>query len=82
MLAEAVQSLYPGTQVTIGPSIENGFYYDFARNEPFTPEDFPAIEARMREIIARNAPFERQVWDRDEAIAILPGHAARPTRPS
>ena len=57
VLAEAVQSLYPGTQVTIGPSIENGFYYDFARNEPFTPEDFPGIEARMREIVARNAPL-------------------------
>ena len=68
VLAEAVQALYPGTQVTIGPPIENGFYYDFARNQPFTPEDFPAIEARMREIIARNAPFEREVWDRDEAI--------------
>ncbi len=68
VLAEAVQGLYPGTQVTIGPSIENGFYYDFARNEPFTPEDFAAIEARMREIVARNAPFERQVWDREEAM--------------
>jgi len=53
VLAEAVQTLYPGTQVTIGPPIENGFYYDFARNQPFTPEDFPAIEAKMREIIAR-----------------------------
>ncbi len=68
VLAEAVQSLFPGTQVTIGPSIENGFYYDFARNEPFTPDDFGPIEARMREIIARNAPFERQVWDREEAM--------------
>ncbi len=68
VLAEAVQGLYPGTQVTIGPNIENGFYYDFARNEPFTPEDFAAIEARMREIVGRNAPFERQVWDRDEAM--------------
>ena len=68
VLAEAVQSLYPGTQVTIGPPIENGFYYDFARNEPFTPEDFGAIEARMREIVARNAAFEREVWDRDVAI--------------
>ena len=56
VLAEAVQELYPGTQVTIGPAIENGFYYDFARNEPFTPEDFPAIEAKMREIVARGAP--------------------------
>ncbi|MBV8575624.1 MAG: threonine--tRNA ligase [Acetobacteraceae bacterium] len=68
VLAEAVQSLYPGTQVTIGPAIENGFYYDFARNEPFTPDDFAAIEAKMREIIARGAPFERQVMDRDDAI--------------
>jgi threonyl-tRNA synthetase len=68
VLAEAVQTLYPGTQVTIGPPIENGFYYDFARNEPFTPEDFPPIEAKMREIIARNAPFHREVWDRDAAI--------------
>ena len=68
VLAEAVQGLFPGTQVTIGPNIENGFYYDFARNEPFKPEDFPSIEARMREIIAHNAPFEREVWDRDEAI--------------
>ena len=68
VLAEAVQDLYPGTQVTIGPAIENGFYYDFARNEPFTPEDFGAIEARMREIIARGAPFERSVIGREEAI--------------
>jgi threonyl-tRNA synthetase len=71
VLAEAVQALYPGTQVTIGPAIDNGFYYDFARNEPFKPEDFPAIEAKMREIIAANASFERQVWDRDEAIAFF-----------
>ena len=68
VLAEAVQALYPGTQVTIGPAIENGFYYDFARNEPFTPDDFPAIEAKMREIVARDAPFECEVRDRDEAI--------------
>ncbi len=71
VLAEAVQDLYPGTQVTIGPSIENGFYYDFARNQPFTPDDFPAIEAKMREIIARGAKFERRVIDRDEAIAFF-----------
>ena len=71
VLAEAVQDLYPGTQVTIGPSIENGFYYDFARNEPFTPDDFAAIEAKMREIIARGARFERQVVDRDKAIAFF-----------
>ena len=68
VMAEAVQELFPGTQVTIGPVIENGFYYDFARNEPFTTDDLPAIEAKMREIIKRNAPFEREVWDRDEAI--------------
>ncbi|MDE8344829.1 MAG: threonine--tRNA ligase, partial [Acidocella sp.] len=71
VLAEAVQALYPGTQVTIGPAIENGFYYDFARNEPFTPDDFPAIEAKMREIIAANAPFTRHVMARDEAIALF-----------
>ena len=71
VLAEAVQELFPGTQVTIGPAIENGFYYDFARNEPFTPEDFPAIEAKMREIIARNAAFEREVWPREQAIAFF-----------
>ena len=71
VLAEAVQTLYPGTQVTIGPSIENGFYYDFARNQPFTPEDFPAIEAKMRDIVARNAKFEREEWDREEAIAFF-----------
>ncbi len=67
VLAEAVQELFPGTQVTIGPVIENGFYYDFHRNEPFTPEDFPAIEKKMREIIARNKPFTKEVWSREEA---------------
>jgi threonyl-tRNA synthetase len=71
VLAEAVQALYPGTQVTIGPAIENGFYYDFYRNEPFTPADLPAIEAKMREIIAANAPFSREEWDRDDAIAFF-----------
>ena len=65
VLAEAVQELWPGTQVTIGPVIENGFYYDFFRNEPFTPEDFPAIEKKMREIIARDAAFTKEVWDRE-----------------
>jgi threonyl-tRNA synthetase len=68
VLAEAVQALYPGTQVTIGPAIADGFYYDFARNQPFTPEDFPAIEAKMREIVAKGAPFERKVVDREQAI--------------
>src|SRR6185312_6959830 len=60
VLAEAVQALYPGTQVTIGPVIENGFYYDFARNEPFTPDDFAAIEKKMREVIARDKPFTKR----------------------
>ena len=69
VLAEAVQSLWPGTQVTIGPVIENGFYYDFFRNEPFTPEDFPAIEKKMREIIARDKPFTKEAWSRDAAKA-------------
>jgi threonyl-tRNA synthetase len=67
VLAEAVQTLYPGTQVTIGPVIENGFYYDFYRDEPFTPEDFAAIEKKMREIVGRDAPFSKEVWSRDQA---------------
>ncbi|HEY5965930.1 MAG TPA: TGS domain-containing protein, partial [Xanthobacteraceae bacterium] len=65
VLAEAVQSLWPGTQVTIGPVIDNGFYYDFHRYAPFTPEDLPAIEKKMREIIARDKPFTKEVWPRD-----------------
>jgi threonyl-tRNA synthetase len=71
VLAEAVQTLWPGTQVTIGPVIENGFYYDFSRNEPFTPEDFAAIEKKMREIIARDKPFSKEVWSRDEAKRVF-----------
>jgi threonyl-tRNA synthetase len=71
VLAEAVQALWPGTQVTIGPVIENGFYYDFFRNDPFTPEDFPAIEAKMREIIARNRPFTKEVWEREDAKQVF-----------
>jgi threonyl-tRNA synthetase len=77
VLAEAVQALYPGTQVTIGPAIENGFYYDFARNEPFTPDDLPAIEAKMREIIAANAPFTREVMAREDAIAFFEAKGER-----
>ncbi len=69
VLAEAVQTLYPGTQVTIGPVIENGFYYDFYRAEPFTPEDFAAIEKKMAEIIAKDRPFTKEIWTRDEAKA-------------
>src|SRR5260221_10345724 len=71
VLAEAVQSLYPGTQVTIGPVIENGFYYDFYKNQPFTPEDFAAIEKKMREIIARDAPFTKEKWSRDETKRVF-----------
>src|SRR5580704_2505109 len=71
VLAEAVQSLWPGTQVTIGPVIENGFYYDFFRNEPFTPEDFTAIEQKMREIISRDRPFTKEVISRDEAKRVF-----------
>ena len=71
VLAEAVQALFPGTQVTIGPVIENGFYYDFARPEPFTPEDFVAIEAKMREIIAKDRPFTKDVWTRDKAKQVF-----------
>ena len=68
VMAEAVQELYPGTQVTIGPAIENGFYYDFARNEPFTLSDLPKIEKKMHEIIQRNENFTREIWSRNEAI--------------
>ncbi|MBS0295163.1 MAG: threonine--tRNA ligase [Proteobacteria bacterium] len=71
VLAEAVQELFPGTQVTIGPSIEDGFYYDFAREEPFSIEDFPKIEAKMREIVDRDAKIVREEWDRDEAIKLF-----------
>ncbi len=68
VLAEAVKELWPETQVTIGPAIENGFYYDFARDEPFTPEDLEKIETRMQEIVERNEAIEREVWERDEAV--------------
>ena len=69
ILAMAVQELFPGTQVTIGPVIENGFYYDFARKEPFTEEDLNKIENKMKEIIDRNEPTTREIWDRDKAIS-------------
>src|SRR6202163_1245825 len=71
VLAESVQTLWPGTQVTIGPVIESGFYYDFFRNEPFTPEDFAAIEQKMREIIARDKPFTKQLMSREEAKRVF-----------
>ena len=69
VLAEAVQELFPGTQVTIGPAIENGFYYDFARKEPFSTDDFAKIEAKMREIVDRDEKIVREVWERDKAVA-------------
>ena len=68
VMAEAVKELYPETQVTIGPAIENGFYYDFARAEPFVPDDLSRIEGRMREIIDRDETISREVWARDQAI--------------
>jgi threonyl-tRNA synthetase len=71
VLAEAVQSLWPGTQVTIGPVIENGFYYDFFRNQPFTLDDLPVIEKKMKEIIARDKPFTKEEWSRDQAKKVF-----------
>ena len=68
ILAMAVQELFPGTQVTIGPVIENGFYYDFARKEPFTEEDLKKIEEKMKQIVDRNEMTKREVWDRDKAV--------------
>jgi threonyl-tRNA synthetase len=73
VMAQAVQELYPGTQVTIGPAIENGFYYDFARDEPFTPEDLTAIERRMQEIVKLDLPIVREVWERDDAKRVFDG---------
>jgi threonyl-tRNA synthetase len=73
VLAMAVQELFPGTQVTIGPAIEDGFYYDFARDTPFTPDDLPKIEQKMREIIKRDLPTRREVWQRDKAVAHFKG---------
>ncbi len=71
VMAEAVTELYPGTQVTIGPAIDDGFYYDFSREEPFTPDDLERIEQRMREIVERDEPVTREVWNRDEAIGFF-----------
>ncbi len=73
VMAEAVQELFPGTQVTIGPAIENGFYYDFARDEPFTVADLPKIEKRMHDIIQRNKNFIREVWSKEESIKHFKG---------
>ena len=71
VMAQAVQELYPGTQVTIGPAIEDGFYYDFAREEPFTPEDLEKIEQRMHEIVKRDLPIQREVLEREEAKRVF-----------
>ncbi|MEX6632590.1 threonine--tRNA ligase [Hyphococcus lacteus] len=68
LLAQAVQELFPGTQVTIGPNIDDGFFYDFARDEPFSSDDLAAIEKRMSEIVDQDRPTRKEVWDRDEAI--------------
>jgi threonyl-tRNA synthetase len=73
VMAEAVQELYPGTQVTFGPATEAGFYYDFARDEPFTPDDLEKIEARMHEIVRRDEPIERSVLAREEAVRFFAG---------
>ena len=73
LMAQAVQELFPGTQVTIGPNIDDGFFYDFARNEPFTTDDLPKIEARMHELVKANLPTTRQVWPREQAIAHFEG---------
>jgi threonyl-tRNA synthetase len=73
VLAEAAKELFPETQVTIGPSIENGFYYDFAREEPFTPDDLERMEERMREIVDRDEQIVREVWDRQEAVNYFRG---------
>ncbi|MEE9545705.1 MAG: TGS domain-containing protein, partial [Rhodospirillales bacterium] len=71
VMAEAVKELFPETQVTIGPAIDNGFYYDFARPAPFIPEDLEKIEARMLEIVGRDETITREVWKRDEAISFF-----------
>jgi threonyl-tRNA synthetase len=73
VMAEAVKELYPETQVTFGPATENGFYYDFARDTPFTPEDLEKIEARMHEIVQRDETITREVWERDKAVAFFAG---------
>ena len=71
VMAQAVQELFPGTQVTIGPSIKNGYYYDFAREKPFSTDDFEIIETKMAEIIDRDLEFIREIWERDESHQIF-----------
>nr|WP_206378173.1 threonine--tRNA ligase [Sneathiella limimaris] len=77
VMAEAVKELYPETQVTIGPAIEDGFYYDFARDKPFTPEDLEKIEQRMHEIVDRDESIDREEWDRDEAVRFFEGQGEK-----
>ena len=77
VMAEAVKELYPETQVTFGPATENGFYYDFARDTPFTPDDLEKIEARMRDIVKRDETITREVWERDKAVAFFEGIGER-----
>jgi threonyl-tRNA synthetase len=77
VLAEAVQELYPGTQITFGPATDNGFYYDFVRNEPFSTDDFAKIEAKMREIVERDEKITREVWSRDEAARWFGEHGEK-----
>ncbi len=71
VLAQAVQELFPGTQITFGPATETGFYYDFAREQPFTESDLEKIEQRMREIVKQDLPIKREIWERDEAVAFF-----------
>nr|MBC8451672.1 TGS domain-containing protein [Rhodospirillaceae bacterium] len=68
VFAQAVQELFPDTQITFGPAIEDGFYYDFHREEPFTPDDFEAMEKRMQAIVDRDEEIIREIWDRDAAV--------------
>jgi threonyl-tRNA synthetase len=77
VMAEAVKELYPETQVTIGPAIQDGFYYDFSRAEPFVPEDLERIESRMREIVERDEPIVREVWGRQEAVKFFEDQGER-----
>ena len=71
IIAESAKELFPDIQVTIGPAIENGFFYDFAKDKPFTPDDVAMIEARMHEIVKRNEQITRELWDRDKAVEFL-----------
>ena len=74
MLAQAVLDLFDGSTFAIGPAIEDGFYYDFKVDEPFTPDDLERIEARMKEIIAADQPFEREALSRSDALALFGAH--------